>query len=107
MNLLRTVLGDWYGLGIWSIVEVDVGIICVCMPSLLVILRRMLPKIFGSNASSSTTFPAPRFNGRLEQVSETEQGGTARLPSTDHSDTVALVGLGTTASDSVPEPGLR
>ncbi|KAH7399697.1 hypothetical protein BKA66DRAFT_379542, partial [Pyrenochaeta sp. MPI-SDFR-AT-0127] len=39
---------DWYGLGIWSIVEVDVGIICVCMPSLLIILRRVLPKIFGS-----------------------------------------------------------
>jgi hypothetical protein len=64
------------------------------MPSLLIILRKVLPKIFGSNASSSINSTAPRLNGRLEQVPEFEQSGIARLPSANHSDTIALVDWG-------------
>ncbi|KAF4635577.1 hypothetical protein G7Y89_g2516 [Cudoniella acicularis] len=38
--------------GVWSTVEINVGIICVCMPNLRVLLVRAFPKFLGSSNNS-------------------------------------------------------
>ncbi|KAH6684559.1 hypothetical protein B0J14DRAFT_465132, partial [Halenospora varia] len=38
---------------LWSSVEINVGIICVCMPSLRVLLVRLFPKMLGSTQHAS------------------------------------------------------
>ena len=38
---------------IWSTVEINVGIICACMPSLRVLLVRIFPKILGTTRNTS------------------------------------------------------
>ena len=44
---------------IWSTVEINVGIICVCMPSLRVLLVRIFPKLLGTtrNTSANEYYP--------------------------------------------------
>lgn len=39
---------DYWGVSLWSTVEITVGIICACMPSMRLILVRVAPKIFGT-----------------------------------------------------------
>jgi hypothetical protein len=38
---------------LWSDIEINVGVICVCMPSMRVILVRIFPKAFGSTRNTS------------------------------------------------------
>lgn len=52
--LLTNRKGDYIGVSYMSILEVDVGIICACMPSLQLLLRRIAPRIFGSTVDSSS-----------------------------------------------------
>jgi hypothetical protein len=42
----------------WSNIEVNVGIICACLPTLRVILVRMFPKIMGTTKGSSQAYHA-------------------------------------------------
>jgi hypothetical protein len=44
---------DYLSLGLWSIVELDVGIICACMPGMAALLRRVLPRAFASLKGTS------------------------------------------------------
>ncbi|KAL3961040.1 hypothetical protein ACCO45_006157 [Purpureocillium lilacinum] len=56
---------DFFDVGIWSTVEINVGIMCACMPSLRLLLVRLFPKLLGttqryyarysSNAHRTTT----------------------------------------------------
>lgn len=39
---------DFYEVGIWSTVEINVGIICVCMPTLRLLLVRLFPRLLGT-----------------------------------------------------------
>ncbi|KAH7410677.1 CFEM domain-containing protein [Cadophora sp. MPI-SDFR-AT-0126] len=43
---------------IWSLVEINVGIICACMPSLRVLLVRLFPKVMGSTRNKSAGYHA-------------------------------------------------
>jgi hypothetical protein len=40
---------------IWSTVEINVGMICACMPSLRLLLVRLFPKMLGSTQQQSHT----------------------------------------------------
>lgn len=44
---------DYLPLGLWSIIEIDVGVICACMPGMASLLRRVLPNVFGTLRGSS------------------------------------------------------
>ncbi|QPG94069.1 hypothetical protein C2857_004435 [Epichloe festucae Fl1] len=46
---------DNWIIGWWSIIEVNVGIVCTCLPTLRLVLVRMAPCIFSTNGSRSTT----------------------------------------------------
>lgn len=39
--------GDYVGIGYWSTIECDVGVICACLPAIRSLLRRVSPKLFG------------------------------------------------------------
>lgn len=39
----------------WSVVEVDVGVLCLCMPATRSLLGRMFPNVFGSTSDPETT----------------------------------------------------
>ncbi|KAH8681898.1 hypothetical protein BX600DRAFT_447464 [Xylariales sp. PMI_506] len=40
---------DYWGVALWSTVEITVGIICACMPSMRLILVRLAPKVFDTS----------------------------------------------------------
>ncbi|KAL4861977.1 hypothetical protein BDV12DRAFT_56768 [Aspergillus spectabilis] len=44
--------------GYWSIVEVDVGLFCVCLPALRSLLGHLLPGVFSSTKGTSSAGPA-------------------------------------------------
>lgn len=48
---------DYVSLGLWSIIELDVGIICACMPGMATLIRRILPRVFGTLKGSSSNNP--------------------------------------------------
>ncbi|PHH72014.1 hypothetical protein CDD80_4829 [Ophiocordyceps camponoti-rufipedis] len=45
---------DFFDVGIWSTVEINVGIMCVCMPSLRLLLMRLIPWLSTSNSRTRT-----------------------------------------------------
>ncbi|KAF2261908.1 hypothetical protein CC78DRAFT_570174 [Lojkania enalia] len=49
---------DQYGVNLWSCVELNVGIICACMPAIRVVLVRFFPRIFGSTKHTSNQYYA-------------------------------------------------
>ncbi|KAK6076408.1 CFEM domain-containing protein [Seiridium cupressi] len=52
---------DYWGVSLWSTVEITVGIICACMPSMRLILVRIAPKVFdGSLVRNSRYYYARR-----------------------------------------------
>ncbi|KAJ1326892.1 CFEM domain-containing protein [Microdochium nivale] len=46
---------DYWGVTVWSTVEITVGIMCACMPSMRVILVRIWPRLFGSSSYASNS----------------------------------------------------
>lgn len=64
--------------GYWSTVEMDVGIICACMPAVQALLKRIWPTVFGSTAGSKGTGKAST-SGRsnpLDSHSNSKSGDT-------------------------------
>ncbi|KAF1817051.1 hypothetical protein P152DRAFT_453658 [Eremomyces bilateralis CBS 781.70] len=49
---------EWYGLGIWTVIEVDVGIICACLPTMGILLRKIFPGLSRSTQKNSQMTPA-------------------------------------------------
>ncbi|KAL7945045.1 GPCR, PTH11-type [Trichoderma barbatum] len=39
---------DFYEVSVWSVVEINVGLICICLPSLRLMLVRIFPKLQGT-----------------------------------------------------------
>lgn len=42
---------DFLPIGIWSIIEVCVGVICACLPAMRAVLTKLLPKVFGTSSN--------------------------------------------------------
>ncbi|KAJ6439333.1 putative PTH11-type G-protein coupled receptor protein [Purpureocillium lavendulum] len=59
---------DFFEAGVWSTVEINVGIICICMPSLRLLLVRIFPGLRGMST---------RYYGR--STSGQHRSGTARV----------------------------
>ncbi|RAO64886.1 uncharacterized protein BHQ10_000898 [Talaromyces amestolkiae] len=49
---------DYVQLGYWSTIEVDVGIICACLPAVRKLLRGVFPNVFASTVHSGAKTPA-------------------------------------------------
>ncbi|KAF2728073.1 hypothetical protein EJ04DRAFT_569846 [Polyplosphaeria fusca] len=59
VQFAKTANPTWDNLpsGYWSMLEVNVGIFCVCMPAFRRTLARILPRMFGSTKASSDQTP--------------------------------------------------
>lgn len=57
---------DYFGAGLWSVVEVQVGVVCACLPTARVFVSRILPKWIGLR---STVSSAGATMGRTTKVS--------------------------------------
>ncbi|KAB8261482.1 hypothetical protein BDV32DRAFT_158222 [Aspergillus pseudonomiae] len=64
------VIGNWdvtyyYGRGfIWSIIEVSLGIVCTCLPTMRVILKIVLSRSFARGFGFSSLTPRPRRSSK-------------------------------------------
>ncbi|KAH8651299.1 hypothetical protein BX600DRAFT_473351 [Xylariales sp. PMI_506] len=47
---------DYWSVALWSSVEITIGMICACMPSLRVMLMRVMPGILGSTRDQSNKY---------------------------------------------------
>jgi hypothetical protein len=58
---------DYWGITMWSTVEIAVGMMCACMPSMRLILVRIAPKIFGLTLKNPSRYYYARksvFSGK-------------------------------------------
>ena len=60
--MLKT-LGDYLEAALWSVIEVNVGIICACLPSIRLGLVHLFPTLLGS---TNRSIPKPSLGGRGE-----------------------------------------
>ncbi|KAL7926952.1 putative PTH11-typeG-protein-coupled receptor [Trichoderma austrokoningii] len=61
---------DFFDVSIWSVVEINVGLVCVCLPSFRVLLVRVFPKLQGTTE---------RY-GRSSRRNRSSNKRTSRLP---------------------------
>lgn len=66
---------DYLGVSKWSTVEISVGIICACMPSLRLLLVRLFPKILGTSQRYYANY-ASNTNGQVKSHSRSRPLGT-------------------------------
>ena len=55
---------DFYAVGIWSTVEITVGMICACLPSLRLLLAHLFPKIMGTTRHYVSKYGSNGLSGR-------------------------------------------
>jgi hypothetical protein len=67
---------DYQSLGLWSVIELDVGIICACMPGMAALLRRMLPTVFGTTKGSKGSKESGSGYSDPRSLSKNGQNGT-------------------------------
>ncbi|KAF2646010.1 hypothetical protein P280DRAFT_386971, partial [Massarina eburnea CBS 473.64] len=70
----RNMTWDYLDASFWSVIEVQVGIVCACMPSIRLALARLFPKDLGSTHHSATKPTA----GRIEDDSLVTGSGSSR-----------------------------
>lgn len=60
---------DYYSIGYWSIVEVNIGVICACMPSIRVLITCFFPQVFGKSHDNENSLRVgpPVAGGRVTQ----------------------------------------
>lgn len=71
-------IGDYVDVGYWSTIEVDVGIICACLPAIRSLMRSCFPAMFGDTRhEKSTEYSTSRSNptgSRLDEVTWPKSG---------------------------------
>lgn len=94
---------DQWGVAHWSIIEINVGIICACMPTFRTLLAGVLPMVFGSTVGSShqrhTNSPMqspftdgkPKFSLQLRESISTRGRGSSVSRVKTQDDEVELV----------------
>lgn len=98
----KNVTWDYFEAGFWSLIEINVSIICGCMPAHRLLLARMWPKIRTTfNASNGTSsFDKSGFQSRHNGSVQLSSGMQSKGPqikvkpkSSDESDFVPLVNI--------------
>ncbi|KAM3480429.1 hypothetical protein MY5147_001195 [Beauveria neobassiana] len=83
---------DELPLALWSTIEINVGLMCACLPTLRLILVRILPRVFGSTlrsasersaVSHATNASARKAKLRMTSVDTEESPITPRLQEAD------------------------
>lgn len=63
---------DQVGISLWSTIEINVGVICACMPTIRLILIRLVPRL--SDSSQNGYYSNTSNNGRLALRSRNRTG---------------------------------
>ncbi|KAJ9604842.1 hypothetical protein H2200_010957 [Cladophialophora chaetospira] len=88
--------------GYWSCIEMDVGVICACMPAMYSLFKHFFPQAFdGTGLRKSKSTPFGSRNTPAPPEMQSDKGWDSKG---DVEDTVRLVDLGTIRYDHVP-PG--
>ncbi|KAJ5974291.1 integral membrane protein [Penicillium waksmanii] len=53
--MVKLTTGDNAAGGYWSVIEIDVGVFCLCMPAMRSLLGRLFPKVFRSSKGTRTS----------------------------------------------------
>ncbi|KAI1654050.1 hypothetical protein F4813DRAFT_232561 [Daldinia decipiens] len=93
-------------LGIWSGVELDLGIICACLPTLRPMIARAFPRLLGSTADSELSWQGTQRitrdgNGsyRMHELHSNDEDGKSR-----NGDTETITIRGTSGFPCAPAP---
>lgn len=92
----KNITWDYVEAGYWSLLEIDVSIICGCMPALRLLITMMLPKIKMTFNSSKGDSQASKFtNGSKSNGTDTKNSVnvSTKPASGDESDFVPLVDI--------------
>ena len=65
----------------WSTIEINVGIMCACMPSMRIILVRLFPKVFGSSRGSSKQYSSNQKYGSKSRGFDTGASNSSGMGS--------------------------
>ena len=76
---------DYWGVSVWSTVEITVGIMCACMPSMRVILVRIWPRLFGSSSYASNN----QYGSRYGRSSKNQTGTGSQVESSSKNKSAA------------------
>ncbi|KAK9424080.1 hypothetical protein SUNI508_03568 [Seiridium unicorne] len=74
---------DYLGVSNWSVVEINVGIICACMPSLRVILVRIFPYLGGTTRAANQYYQSGSRTGNKSKI-RSRAGTGGQMPSIVH-----------------------
>ncbi|KAH8197083.1 hypothetical protein TruAng_008753 [Truncatella angustata] len=74
---------DYKGVSIWSVVEINVGIICTCMPSLRLLLVRIFPALGGTTNARNQYYQSGSF-GNIKSMGRSRAGTGGKMPSVVH-----------------------
>ena len=64
---------DYYEVALWSTLEINIGIICTCLPSLRLLLVRLFPRVLGS-AQYYSGYGNPSRRSRAKSHRESRGG---------------------------------
>ncbi|KFY46047.1 hypothetical protein V495_02687 [Pseudogymnoascus sp. VKM F-4514 (FW-929)] len=76
---------DYVELGYWSTIEVPVGVICACMPSIRALFRNVFPNIFGttqkgqSSSGRLSTTLTPQSKSKSEYANISKHGASSSV----------------------------
>ncbi|OJJ50368.1 hypothetical protein ASPZODRAFT_149708 [Penicilliopsis zonata CBS 506.65] len=71
---------DEWDAAVWSTIEINVGIICACMPTMRVILVRLFPRLMGSTRSDPRHYYESGSRSRGRNRSTTRRSGFPSIP---------------------------
>ncbi|KAH6669719.1 CFEM domain-containing protein [Plectosphaerella plurivora] len=72
---------DQYAVANWSTIEINVGIICACMPAMRLVLVRIFPRILGST-KQYPSYPGGHSGGHYNRSNDPHKlGGSRKLGS--------------------------
>ncbi|KAK2589906.1 hypothetical protein QQS21_012414 [Conoideocrella luteorostrata] len=80
---------DSYGVVLWSAIEVNIGLVCTCLPSVRLVLFRLCPRIFGTGTQASSK----NSSNKLSSSSQPSKGSRKGSFITHDSDSISLSGL--------------
>jgi hypothetical protein len=85
---------------LWSNVEVQVGIVCVCMPAIRLSLVRLFPKVMGSTHQQSAPSSGAQSRGKLTNLSARITGGKRSTISDGEGSFVELANIETDGKEA-------
>jgi hypothetical protein len=83
---LLTDLDDYKQVGQWTVIEIDVALICACMPGIRNLIRRFFPRLMGQTMGGSSVGPTNGLSGRTAVGSGLDKTGTEVYVRPRHSD---------------------